>query len=449
MDLTTDDRLSVALPYGRGSLEVAVPRHRTTVVSPAHHPAATDEAALLRQALRHPVSGPPLREIVRPGETVAISICDATRPQPRRQMLEAVLDELDGIVRLEDVTVLVATGSHRANTDAELRDMLGDELVDTLRIVNHDARREQDLVWCGRYGADVPVWLNRWWTEADRRITTGFVEPHFFAGFSGGPKLVAPGLAGLETILTLHDAARIGSPQATWAVCEGNPVHDDVRAIAVGTGLDLAFDVVLNHEQRVVSAFAGEVLAMHAAAREHVRQVSMRPVDGLFDIVVTTNAGYPLDQNLYQAVKGMSAAATIVRPGGLILCAAECSDGLPDHGSFRAELEREPTPEQLLASIAARERTVPDQWQVQVLARVLTRARVGVHASGLIPDDLVAAHVIPVDDLSVAVAAELATLGDDARVCVLPEGPQTIPYVRTGTVAQGAQPAVGSRHSVP
>lgn len=427
--MSTADQLVVALPYGRGRLEVALPAARTTVVSPAHHPAAADPAAVLRQALREPVAGPPLREIVRPGETVAVSICDATRPQPRREMLEALLAELDGIVATEDVTVLVATGSHRGNTDAELRAMLGDHLVDTLRIVNHDARRTEDLVWCGEHGAGVPVWLNRWWTGADRRITTGFVEPHFFAGFSGGPKLVAPGLAGLETILTLHDATRIGSPKATWAICEGNPVHDDVRAIAAATGVDLALDVVLNQDQRIVSAFAGEVLAMHAAAREQVRRVSMRPVDGLFDIVVTTNAGYPLDQNLYQAVKGISAAATIIRPGGLILCAAECSDGLPDHGSFREELEREPTAARLLASINARARTMPDQWQVQVLARVLTRARVGVHASGLSGAELAAAHVIPVDDIAAAVATELAGLGPDARVGVLPEGPQTIPYV--------------------
>ncbi len=159
-----------------------------------------------------------------------------------------------------------------------------------------------------------PVWLNRHWAGADVKITTGFVEPHFFAGFSGGPKLVAPGLAGLETTLTLHDARRIGSEQATWAVCEGNPVHDDVRAIAAATGVDFAFDVVLNREQQVVAAFGGEVLAMHEAARAHVREVSMRPVDGRFDVVVTTNAGFPLDQNLYQAVKGMSAAATVVGP---------------------------------------------------------------------------------------------------------------------------------------
>jgi nickel-dependent lactate racemase len=360
---------------------------------------------------------------------VAVSVCDVTRPQPREAMLRALLAELAGLVSADDITVLIATGTHRGNTAAELDEMLGPELAARLRVINHDARDESMLTWCGEHGRGVPVWLNKHWAAADVKITTGFVEPHFFAGFSGGPKLVAPGLAGLPTTLTLHDAQRIGSEQATWGICEGNPVHDDVRAIAAGTGVDFALDVVLNREQQVVAAFGGEVLAMHAAARAYVREVSMRPVDRLFDVVVTTNSGFPLDQNLYQAVKGMSAAATVVGPGGLIVCAAECADGWPDHGSFRAELAAQPTPERLLASIAARTTTVPDQWQVQVLARVLRRARVGVHAAGLTDADLRSAHLFAVPDIAAAVAAGLAAAGPGARVCVLPEGPQTIPFV--------------------
>jgi nickel-dependent lactate racemase len=422
----------VELAYGRTGLKVRFPDDRTTVVRPVHQQPAADPAVVLRTALRQPVAGAPLRDRVQPGQRIAVSLCDATRPQPREAMVRALLDELDGIARRTDFTLLVATGSHRGNTDAELRDMLGDELVDTMTIVNHDARDADALRWRGVHGAGVPVWLNRHWVEADVRVTTGFVEPHFFAGFSGGPKLVAPGLAGLDTILTLHDARRIGSDRATWAVCEGNPVHDDVRAIAAATGVDFSLDVLLDREQRIVSAFGGEVLAMHAAAREAVRRTAMCPVDGLFDVVVTTNAGFPLDQNLYQAVKGMSAAATVVRPGGLIICAAECSDGFPDHGSFREVLASQPTPRALLDAIAARSETVPDQWQVQVLARVLDRARVGVFTAGLSDAQLRTAHLFAVDDIAAAVAAELATVGPHARVCVLPEGPQTIPYVQDG-----------------
>ncbi|MBQ0923398.1 nickel-dependent lactate racemase [Saccharopolyspora endophytica] len=423
------ETLSVELAYGRTGLTVELPSERTTVVAPAHPPAAPDAAAALRRALAEPVAGPPLRERVRAGQRIAVSLCDATRPQPREAMVRALLAELEGIATREDFTLLVATGTHRGNTDSELRAMLGDELVDTTRIINHDCRDPEVLCAMGTFGDGVPVSLNRHWVEADVRITTGFVEPHFFAGFSGGPKLVAPGLAGLDTVLTLHDAARIASPQATWAVCEGNPVHDDVRAIAAGTGVDFAFDVVLNREQRIVEAFGGDLLPMHAAAREVVRELSMRPVPQRYDVVVTTNSGYPLDQNVYQAVKGMTAAATVVKPGGLIICAAECSDGFPDHGSFREVLASEPTPEALLRTISGRTETVPDQWQVQILARVLATARVGVHTTNLTDAQLRMAHLYRVDDIATAVAEELAAKGPQARVCVLPEGPQTIPYV--------------------
>ncbi len=424
--------LSVELAYGRTGLSVQLPADRTTVVAPSHQEAAHDVPGTLREALAKPVAGPALRDVVRPGQQIAVSLCDATRPQPRELMVRALLEELAGLSTKDDFVLLVATGTHRGNTDAELRDMLGDEIVDTMRIVNHDARDDASLTWVGTHGDGVPVWLNRHWVAADVRITTGFVEPHFFAGFSGGPKLVAPGLAGLETVLTLHDAARIGSERATWGVIEGNPVHDDVRAIASATGVDFAFDVVLNREQKVVRAFGGEILAMHAEAREVVRELSMQSVPQLYDVVVTTNSGFPLDQSLYQAVKGMTAAATVVKPGGLIICAAECSDGFPDHGSFREVLASEDSPQALLSAISARRETVPDQWQVQVLARVLARARVGVHTTYLDDADLRSAHLFLVEDVAQAVADELAVLGPDARVCVLPEGPQTIPYLVEG-----------------
>lgn len=415
--------MRVDLAYGTGGLVVDLPDDRTTVIAPVARPAATDEAAELRRALREPVAGPPLRERVSPGQTVAISACDGTRPQPRHLMIPAILAELDGIVDLGDVVILVATGTHRGNTDAELRAMFGDRVVDAVRIVNHDARDASSLRWMGRHGKDVPVWLNREWTDADVRITTGFVEPHFFAGFSGGPKLVAPGLAALETVLTLHDAARIGDPRATWGVIQGNPVHDDVRAIAAATGVTFALDVVLNREQKIVHAFGGDLLPMHAAATAAARAAAMRPVREPFDVVVTTNAGFPLDQNLYQSVKGMSAAAQVVKPGGTIICAAECRDGFPDHGSYRDVLTSAASPEALFEEISRRTETVPDQWQVQIQARIQRHARVVMHTSYLGDADLAAAHLEQTGDIAATVRAL------PGQVCVLPEGPMTIPYL--------------------
>jgi nickel-dependent lactate racemase len=415
--------MKVRLAYGAGGLEVDLPEERTTVVEPAYHAGAEDEQAVLRRALQEPVSGPPLSELAREGMKVAISMCDGTRAQPREKMIPAVLEQLG--VPDEDVVILVATGTHRGNTAEEIRAMLGDEVVERVRVVNHDARDKDTLVFLGEHGRGVPVWINREWVEADLRITTGFVEPHFFAGFSGGPKLVTPGLAGLDTVLVLHNAARIGDPNATWGVLDGNPVHEDIRAACGAAPPHFTFDVILNREQRVIEAFAGELGPMHAAACQAAREFAMQQVPEPFDVVVTSNSGYPLDQNLYQAVKGMSAAAKVVKPGGLIVCAAECRDGFPGHGSYRQLLEASQSPREFLRQIAQSDHVTPDQWQVQIQANIQDHARVVMHTGHLSDDELRSVHLDQTRDITATVAAE----GAGASVCVLPEGPQTIAYV--------------------
>lgn len=419
--------MRVTLAYGKAGLEVELPGDATTVVGPRFVPGAGDPLGMLRTCLANPVSGAPLSGLVSKGQRVAIAVCDGTRAQPRRLMLPVLLEELERVVSLDDVVVIVATGTHRANTDDELVEMLGQDVCDAVEVTNHDARDDSGVVWMGRHGSDVPVWLNRRWVEADFRVTTGFVEPHFFAGFSGGPKMVAPGMAALETVLRLHDAYRIGHPLATWGIIEGNPVHDDVRAIAAATGVDFAFDVVMNNRQEIVAAFSGELFAMHAAAVEAARSLAMAPVGRLFDLVVTTNSGFPLDQNLYQSVKGMSAAERVVRPGGLILCAAECRDGFPDHGPFRELLVSEASPERLLGRLEASGETVADQWQAQILAKIQRRARVAIHTDGISPGSLAEAHLQSCSDIEVAVAEEASRQAREISICVLPDGPQTIP----------------------
>jgi nickel-dependent lactate racemase len=307
--------------------------------------------------------------------------------------------------------------------------MLGREILSRYIVINHDSRDSSTLARVGTTSTGVQVFLNRRFLDADVRITTGFVEPHFFAGFSGGPKMVAPGLAGLETVMTLHDAKHIGHPLATWGVTEGNPVHDDVREIARMVGVHFAIDVTLNREQKITAAFAGDVFAEHRAACAYAKDTAMRQVPSPFDVVVTTNSGYPLDQNLYQAVKGMSAAAKIVKRGGTIVAAAECRDGLPNHGSYGEVLASAENPAQLLEMICAPGYSVPDQWQVQVQAQIQTKAQVLIKTTGLGPNEIRAAHFTPIDDVARAVHAALHTAGSAATLCVLPQGPQTIPYL--------------------
>ena len=291
-----------------------------TVVTPAHRPAVKDEVAAVRTALEEPVVGRPLRELV-PAGKVAISVCDATRPQPRRPMLVQSLRP-GGVVPPDDVVVLIATGTS-ASTEAQRREMLGEEVMRRWRVVDHDARDGASLDHLGSIDG-VPVFLNRAWVEAEVRITTGFVEPHFFAGFSGGPKMVAPGLAGLETVLELHSTPASPTP-ARRSGCRGEPGPRSHPGDRGGDGGHFAIDVLIdeaNGSRSVRWAGAGD--ACRIACRT-AREAAMQPVRGPFDLVITTNSGYPLDRNLYQSVKGMAAAARS-SPGGTIICAAECRE---------------------------------------------------------------------------------------------------------------------------
>jgi len=427
--------MRVRLDYGSDGLDIDLPEtfgspasEAVTVIEPIHRAAAPDPQATLRAAIRAPIDSAPLRSLLRGGQKIAISVCDITRAQPRRETIEAIFAEVPELSP-DDITILVATGTHRSNTPAEIERMLGRDLATRCRVINHDSRDASTLEFVGTTSKGVRVLLDREWMRADVRITTGFVEPHFFAGFSGGPKMVAPGLAGLDTVMTLHDAVRIAHPNATWGITEGNPIHDDVREIAAMVPPHFAIDVALNREQKITAAFAGHLFAEHRAACAHVKGTAMRAVPKPFDVVLTTNSGYPLDQNLYQAVKGMSAAAQIVKPGGTIICAAECRDGLPSHGSYGAVLASQPTPAKLLEMIVAPGYAAPDQWQVQIQAQILLKAAVQVKASGLSHAALRAAHFTPIDDISQAVRDALRLAGPGASLCVLPQGPQTIPYV--------------------
>ena len=420
--------MKVRLDYGTEGLEVDLPDDNVTVIEPMPRPGVADPHATLMEAIRRPLECAPLREQVRRGHKVAISVCDITRAQPRRDQLRALFEEMPDIPG-SDITILIATGTHRANTEPELERMLGREILDRCRVINHDSRNPDVLEHVGRTSTGVSIYLNREFLRADIRITTGFVEPHFFAGFSGGPKMVAPGLAGLDTVMTLHDAARIGHPNATWGIVEGNPIHDDVREIARMVGVHFALDVTLNREQKITAAFAGDIFAQHRAACAYAKETAMRAVPAPFDVVLTTNSGYPLDQNLYQAVKGMSAAAKIVKPGGTIVCAAECRDGLPSHGSYGAVLASAPTPAALLAMIGTPGYSVPDQWQVQVQAQIQSKADVLVKTAGLGDAEVRKAHFTPIADVEAAVRDALDRAGRGGTLCVLPQGPQTIPFL--------------------
>ena len=416
------------LAYGRVGLEVSVPEG-AEVIEPRYLPGLPDEAAAIASALRSPPFGPALSDRVPIGSRVGIVICDVTRPFPAPRVLPVLLAELQP-AQPRSVTIFIATGTHRLCTDAELQEMIGSELLSRCEVVQHDAFDRQRHAQLGTVlGTDTPALVERAFLDQDVRITTGFIEPHFFAGFSGGPKMVSPGLAAIETVLDLHSAARIGHPKATWGITHGNPVHDAVRDIAARANVTFNLDVTLNRDRGITSVHAGDLFASHAAGCAFARQTAMAGVEAPFDVVLTTNGGYPLDQNLYQTVKGISAAAQIVKPGGAIVVASECSDGLPEHGAYKDLLRQSDGPAAFLTRLADPGFSVHDQWQVQVQALIQQKARVLVHASGLRSEQLRAAWFEPVGDIAACVRALLDEAGASGRLAVLPEGPQTIPYL--------------------
>ena len=415
------------LQYGRNGLELDLTGINATVLQPKYLPGLGDEAAAFLAAVRQPIGTRPLRELIRADEKVAVVIPDGTRPLPSDRLLPWLFAEL-AHVPARNFTILVGTGSHRANTHEELVAMLGERIVREYRIVNHDAHDPATLALAGQSPMGYPIHFARDYVEADRRIILGFIEPHFMAGFSGGYKTVMPGLAGIDAIMQYHGAAVIGDPRSTWGELEDNPTQRHVRAGGSLLPIDFCINVTLNTRREITRCFCGETMAAHRAGCEFSKATAMVACPHDFPVVVTTNSGYPLDQNLYQSVKGMCAAARIVRPGGLILIAARCNDGFPAHGNFRTLLYESKSPRELLDRIMSPGFSIFDQWQVQLLAMVQLKARIGVYCE-MPPEDLHRAHLDPVSDLRGALEAELARVGRDAPVAVLPEGPLTIPYL--------------------
>ncbi len=422
----------VTLAYGRSGLTIDLPDD-ADIIRPAFTPGLENEVAALRDALRRPIGSPPLVDLVRPGDAVVVVHTDITRATPNDRMLPVLLAELEGAgVRRGDITLLNGLGTHRRQSEAELRAMLGAGVVDDYRCLQHSCFDEENLVGLGVTSLGHPLRINRAYLEADVRILTGFIEPHFFAGFSGGPKAVLPSLAGTESVFSNHGLGMIGHPQATWGVTAGNPIWEEMAEVALLTRPTFLLNVTLNTRKQITGVFAGDMLAAHAAGCEFVRASSMVGVSGPYEIVITTNSGYPLDQNLYQAVKGMSAAAQIVREGGAIVIAAACADGLPDHGKYAALLAAGGSPQGVLDLISQPGFSEHDQWQVQIQAQIQLRAQVFVYSDGLSDGQITRALLTPCRDIPATLADLRRRFGPNARVCVLPDGPMTIPYLAPG-----------------
>ena len=417
---------TIHLAYGKKGLDIEVPKS-AVLLEPTHLPGLADEKAAVAKALQAPIGSKPLRDMVKADDTVAIVISDMTRPTPNHKLVPWIIEELPH-VPAKNIVIINGVGSHRPNTQEELVSMLGQQVVDNYRVINHDSFNDDELVEVGTNSYGSKVFLNKTYVQSSFKIATGFIEPHFFAGFSGGPKGINPGIVGIKTILDFHNAQMIGHPKSTWGVIEGNILQDAATQNCLMAKPDFMLNVTLNGNKDITAVFAGDVITAHREGCAFVKKHAMTRVDAPFDIVVTTNSGFPLDQNLYQTVKGISAASEIIKDGGSIISASECSDGVPNHGNYAKILQMRKTPQELLTMIEDPSFSMFDQWQVQKQALIQVRAKCYVHS--LLDDDTVRKAMFePCHNVEVLIASLLAQYGPNARRAVMPLGPLTIPYV--------------------
>lgn len=425
--------MEIALNYGRGSLPVRLPVGvRATVIRKPEMPVLPDGPAAVEAALAAGVDAHALAEEARGASSACILICDITRPVPNGLLLQPLIRALTaaGVPR-SGITVLVATGLHRPNLGAELAELVGDPWVlANVRVENHYARNDADHVDLGRTPHGTAVKLDRRFVEADVKIVTGLVEPHFMAGYSGGRKVIAPGIAHAETITTFHSHRFMADPHAENCQLDGNPLHREQLAIVGMLGRVLAVNTVINEHRRLSFVNYGEVVTSHLQAVEFIRRYAQVPVPRRFRTVVTSAAGYPLDKTYYQTVKGMVAPLDILEPGGHLIIASECSEGMGSEEYVEAQKRLIALGEDgFLAEIARQRYAEIDEWQTQMQVKPMRVGRVSLFAGGLDATQRALTGVGLAESVESAVAESIRVSGDH-DIAVIPEGPYVVPVWR-------------------
>ncbi len=362
-------------------------------------------------------------------KNACILICDITRPVPNPILLRPILQTLhESGLKREDILILVATGLHRPSTDAERVEMLGPEIAAAYRVEDHHGTHLDEHTFLGTTPNGVPAWIDSRYIQADLKITTGLIEPHLMAGYSGGRKLICPGIAALETVKVWHGPRFLEHPKADCGYLDGNPVHEENTRIARLAGCDFIVNVTMDKDRRVTSVVAGDMEAAFLEGVRFIENVVKAPVREAVDVVVTSSAGYPLDTTFYQAVKGLTGCLPIVKQGGTIVLAASLSEGIGS-AEFQSLFQENPSLEVFMQRILGKDYFVLDQWQVEELAKVRRKARVKIVSDGLSADVLSGLFVEPAPSVESAVADSLAEYGPSARVAVIPKGPYVLPVL--------------------
>jgi lactate racemase len=424
------------LDYGRTGLIINTPDDCTTYVlglTPA--PALADPQVAMQIALANPIGAPHLATLAQGKRDACIVLCDITRPVPNALILEAMLPEIVSAgIPIEKITLLIATGTHRPNDEKELREMLGDWVYESgVRIINHACEDATMLRLVGNSPAGIPVYLNTHWLDADLKITAGLIEPHFMAGYSGGRKLVMPGVAGLSTIQQWHSPRFLEHPNARNGVLDGNPVHEENTAIAAMAPADFICDVTIDEERHVTGIFAGHWQDAWRRGTEFVASQVMASVPELVDIAITSAGGYPLDQTFYQVVKGIVGAFPIVKPGGAVIIAGHMGEGIGGP-HFRRALSLYDNLQDLVDAMSQPDwEYIPEQWQAEELAKAVREHRIYVVTDSISRAELAACHVIPSKSVEEALELERERVGQgkSLTLAVIPKGPYVIPHART------------------
>jgi lactate racemase len=422
--------MRVRLEYARTGLEVELPAERVvrTLAYKDAEPLAAPRAALAH-VLAHPNGTGPLAELARGRADACIAICDITRPVPNQMILAPMLATLEasGIPR-DKITILVATGLHRPNEGDELIELVGAEIARDYRCVNHRGQDLGEHTFLGTSPRGVPIWIDSRYVRADLKITTGLIEPHLMAGFSGGRKLVCPGLAALETVKVWHGPDFLEHPNADCGILNGNPVHEENTWIARRAGCDFIVNVVIDAERRPLCFVAGDMEAAFYEGVAFVEKVVVDTVGEPVEIVVTSSAGYPLDTTFYQAIKGLCGALGVVKQGGTIILAAGLAEGIGSP-EFQQLFEENASLEVFVERILGKDYFVLDQWQLEELAKVRRKAKVKVVSHGLPAATIGRLFVESAPTVEQAVADSLAEYGPTAKIAVIPKGPYVLAQV--------------------
>ena len=420
--------------YGKSGIEVSLdPSWNTTIFRPSKQDVIEDPINDIRNAIKNPIGTPSLKKIVNSKKeikSVCIVVSDATRPVPSHLLLKGLLKELsDYGLPEEKILVLIATGLHRTSRKDELERILGEYLTSSVKIVDHIARDKNSLAFLGNSINNIPIYINKHYYESDLKILTGYVEPHFFFGFSGGRKSIVPGIAGAETILANHSAENIASPNARFGIYKNNPMAENSTEIAKLVGVDFVVNVSINENHEITQVASGELEGVHKKLVDYQLRHIFKEIRKPFDIVVCGNGGYPLDLNLYQAVKSMAIGEMAVKKNGTIISVNECAEGIGGgQDEFRELLFSDMPPEKIYKKVLNKEIVVPDQWEIQVLTRIMMIAEIYI-VSKMKEDEIGNIGLKYAKTVEEAIKNSIIKHGSKAKILILPNGPKILPIL--------------------